>query len=141
MDVTHLERGERFWMAVTGLPLRFSGVGYPTCFSRLGDIASHSILLQLVAGDRPTPTNNAHLDLTVEDVDIAVQQALELGATLARERRTYPLGSTTPYLEWAVMRDPFGNAFCLIKDLDRRTHAPGSAAEPMAACPSDEPAA
>ena len=62
--------------------------------------------------------NNAHLDLTVEDVDVAVQEALELGATLSREKGKYPLGSTTPYLEWAVMKDPFGNAFCLIKDLD-----------------------
>jgi len=110
--------GRTFLAAVTGLSVRFSGLGYPTRFSRLGDMASHSILLQLVSEDRPTPTNNAHLDLTVEDVDIAVQQALKLGATLSREKATYPLGSTTPYLEWAVMKDPFGNAFCLIKDLD-----------------------
>ena len=117
MNVTDLERGEHFWTAVTGLPLRFSAVGYPTRYSRLGGILSHSILLQLVREDRPPPTNNAHLDLTVEDVDIAVEQALALGATLFRERGTYPLGSPSPYLEWAVMRDPFGNAFCLIKDL------------------------
>ena len=102
MNVTDLESAERFWTAVTGLPVRFSAVGYPTRFSRLGDIASHSILLQLVPEDRPPPTNNAHLDLTVEDVDLAVQHALEL---------------TRPYLEWAVMKDPFGNAFCLIRDL------------------------
>jgi hypothetical protein len=73
-----LERGERFWTAVTGLPVRFSAVGYPTRFSRLGDIASHSILLQLVPEGNPPPTNNAHLDLTVDDVDVAVQQALAL---------------------------------------------------------------
>jgi catechol 2,3-dioxygenase-like lactoylglutathione lyase family enzyme len=53
MNVTDLERGERFWTAVTGLPLRFSGVGYPTRYSRLGDITAQSILLQLL------PTNNA----------------------------------------------------------------------------------
>lgn len=117
MNVTDLERGESFWTQVTGLPLRFSGVGYPTRFSRLGDIASHSILLQLVPEDKPPPTNNAHLDLTVDDVDMAVEQALALGATLFRPKGTYPLGSPKPYLEWAVMRDPFGNAFCLIKDL------------------------
>ena len=117
MNVTDLERGERFWTAVTGLPVRFSAVGYPTRFSRLGDIASHSIVLQLVPEDRPPPTNNAHVDLTVEDVDVAVQEALELGATLSRKKGTYPLDSTTPYLEWAVMKDPFGDAFCLIRDL------------------------
>jgi catechol 2,3-dioxygenase-like lactoylglutathione lyase family enzyme len=96
MNVTDLERGERFWTAITGLPIRFSAVGYPTRFSRLGDIASHSILLQLVPEDRPSPTNNAHLDLTVDDVGVAVQQALELGATLSREKGTYPVGSTKP---------------------------------------------
>lgn len=117
MNVTDLKRGERFWMDVTGLPLRFIGVGYPTLYSRLGSIATHSILLQLVPEDNPPPTNNAHLDLTVEDVDVAVEQALALGATLFREKGTYPIGSTEPYLEWAVMTDPFGNAFCLIKDL------------------------
>lgn len=117
MNVWDLERGERFWMDVTGLPLRFSGVGYPTRYSRLGDITSQSILLQLVPEDNPTPTNNAHLDLTVEDVDVAVEQALALGATVFRPKGTYPLGSDEPYLEWAVMLDPFGNAFCLIKDL------------------------
>ncbi|MEN4098959.1 MAG: VOC family protein, partial [Anaerolineaceae bacterium] len=74
-------------------------------------------LLQLVPADNPLPTNNAHLDLTVDDVDVAVEQALALGATVFRPKGTYPLGSPEPYLEWAVMLDPFGNAFCLIKDL------------------------
>jgi len=97
VNVTDLERGERFWAAVTGLPVRFSAVGYLTRYSRLGDIASQSILLQLVPEDDPPPTNNAHLDLTVEDVDVAVQQALALGATLFREKGTYPLGSPSPY--------------------------------------------
>ena len=118
MNVTDLELGERFWTAVTGLPLRFSGVGYPTRYSRLGDKEAQSILLQLVSKDKPPPTNNAHLDLTVEDVDVAVQQALALGASMFREKGTYPLDSPKPYLEWAVMTDPFGNKFCLIKDLD-----------------------
>lgn len=117
MNVTDLEKGEHFWTEMTGLPVSFSAVGYPTPYSRLGDIKSHSILLQLVPEDNPPPTNNAHLDLTVEDVDTAVEQALALGAPLFREKGAYPIGSTKPYLEWAVMTDPFGNAFCLIKDL------------------------
>jgi catechol 2,3-dioxygenase-like lactoylglutathione lyase family enzyme len=118
MNVTDLQRGEEFWTAVTGLPVLFSRVGYPTLYSGLGETSSHSILLQLVPEDNPRPTNNSHLDLTVDDVDVAVEQALVLGATLYRPKGTYPIGSETPYLEWAVMNDPFGNAFCLIKDLD-----------------------
>lgn len=119
MNVTDLERGEHFWTQVTGLPLKFSGVGYPTRYSRLGDKGGASILLQLVSSDRPPATNNTHLDLTVEDVDVAVRQAFALGATLYRPKGTYPMDSTEPYLEWAVMNDPFGNRFCLIKDLAR----------------------
>jgi catechol 2,3-dioxygenase-like lactoylglutathione lyase family enzyme len=46
MNVTDLERGERFWSAVTGLPVIFSGVGHPTKYSGLGETAHHSILLQ-----------------------------------------------------------------------------------------------
>lgn len=117
LNVTDLKQGEQFWAEVTGLPVRFSGVGYPTLYSRLGASGSESILLQLVPTDNPPPTNNAHLDFSVVDVDTAVAQALALGATLFREKGTYPLDSNKPYLEWAVMNDPFGNAFCLIKDL------------------------
>lgn len=117
MNVTDLERGERFWTEVTGLNVQFSAVGHPTPYSRLGDIKSHSILLQLAPEEHPLHPNNGHVDITVESVDVAVEQALALGATLIREKGTYPLDSTKPYLEWAVMDDPFGNTFCLIKDL------------------------
>jgi len=117
LNVTDLAQGEKFWAEVTGLPVRFSAVGYPTSYSRLGSRDSHSILLQLVPADNPTPTNNAHLDFTVENVDVAVAQALALGATLCREKGTYPLDSAQPFLEWAVLSDQFGNEFCLIKDL------------------------
>lgn len=117
MNVTDLERGEQFWTEVTGLPIQFSAVGHPTPYSRLGDIKSHSILLQLVPEEHPLHINNGHLDITVENVDVAVEQALALGATIFREKGTYPLDSAKPYLEWAVMDDPFGNTFCLIKDL------------------------
>lgn len=117
MNVTDLERGERFWTEVTGLPLQFSAVGDPTPYSRLGDVKSHSILLQLVPEVHLGRVNNGHLDITVENVDVAVEQAQALGAKLCREKGSYPLNSATPYLEWAVMDDPFGNTFCLIKDL------------------------
>ena len=46
IDVNDLDVGERFWSAVTGLPLRFSA--WQGQFSGLGDIETGSILLQLV---------------------------------------------------------------------------------------------
>ena len=117
LNVTDLERGERFWTAMTGLPVQFSGAGHPTRYSGLGATAQHTILLQLPTKPQPAPSNNVHMDLTVDDVDVAVRESIALGATLFREKGTYPLGSENPYLEWAVLLDPFGNKFCLIKPL------------------------
>ena len=47
-----------------------------------------------------------------------MQESVALGATLFREKGTYPLGAEKPYLEWAVLLDSFGNKFCVIKPLD-----------------------
>ncbi|MGH2544244.1 MAG: VOC family protein, partial [Ardenticatenaceae bacterium] len=111
INVTDLERGERFWSQLTGLPLLFSAVGFPTLYSRLGHIESGSILLQLVPEENHSPSNNAHPDLTVKDVDTAVEQALELGATILREKDTYPLSSPEQYIECGVLAYTFGIAF------------------------------
>lgn len=117
IDVNDLGEGERFWSALTGLPVVFSTVGAPTPYSRLGEANGRSILLQLVEEDKSSTKNRAHPDITVENVDIAVERAAAHGATLLREKDTYPLWAEDPFLEWAVMADPFGNEFCLIKDL------------------------
>ena len=61
MNVTDLERGERFWSAVTGLPVKFSAIGSPTPYSRLGDIASHSILLQRPTSPQPPTSSSARV--------------------------------------------------------------------------------
>jgi hypothetical protein len=47
----------------------FATTRFTIGYSRLGDKEAQSILLQPVAKDKPPPTNDAHLDLTVEDVD------------------------------------------------------------------------
>lgn len=117
IDVNDLDEGERFWSALTGLPVVISRVGAPTPYSRLGEANGRSILLQLVEESKSSTKNRAHADLTVENVDIAVEQAAALGATRVRARDTYPLSEGDPFLEWTVMADPFGNEFCLIKDL------------------------
>ncbi|MCD6033757.1 MAG: glyoxalase [Thermomicrobiales bacterium] len=110
IDVNDLDVGERFWSAVTGLPLRFSGTSdVQGQFSALGDIETGSILLQLVPEAKTALKNRAHPDITVEDVERAV-------GTLVKPPGPFP--ETDPELEWAVMADPFGNEFCLIRDLE-----------------------
>ena len=118
IDVNDLDVGERFWSALTGLPLRFSGTSDASQgqFSALGDIETGSILLQLVPEAKTALKNRAHPDLTVEDVERAVGEVIVLGGTLVRPPGRFP--ETDPVIEWAVMADPFGNEFCLIRDLE-----------------------
>lgn len=67
-------------------------------FATLLPRSGHSPLkLQGVRG-----TGGAHLDLEVNDVTAAIDEALGLGATVV-----------TPHSDWAVMRSPGGQLFCL----------------------------
>ena len=130
IDVNDLEVGERFWCAVTGFDVlfsgwadqfsgigtghRFSGIGTGQ-FSGLGTGPSHSMLLQLVPETKTDLKNRAHIDITVEDVDHAINEVITLGGSLIRPKGGHP--PDAPELEWAVMTDPFGNEFCVIRDL------------------------
>jgi hypothetical protein len=115
VDVNDLAVAERFWVAVSGLPLKYSG--WTGSISRLGD-PPVSIMLQLVP-ERKTPLKNrAHLDFLVEDVAVATAQVVELGGRVIKEPGLFfEPGSPDPVLEWAVVADPFGNEFCVIREL------------------------
>lgn len=117
LDVNDLEEGERFWAALTGFEVRMSG--WTGRFSALGPPSGHAwLLLQRVAEPKSGDKNRAHLDLTVEDVDAAIGEVLALGGTLKKPNEPYP-PDEDPVLDWAVMLDPFGNEFCLIRDVER----------------------
>lgn len=67
-------------------------------------------VLFLRSPDDKQVKNRAHLDLVPEDGstrDEQVTRALELGASIVDDRR--------PDLGWAVMTDPEGNEFCILK--------------------------
>jgi predicted enzyme related to lactoylglutathione lyase len=113
VDVNDLTVGEAFWSAVTGLEVRFSGFGNQ--FSGLGDKGNGSILLQLVPEAKGDFKNRAHIDLTVDDVSRAVADVIALGGSVIRQPGFFP--EDAPELEWAVVADPFGNEFCVIRDL------------------------
>lgn len=49
-------------------------------------------------------TKQYHLDLAVEDLEVATQRCLELGATKPAEQ---------PGETWVVLQDPSGHPFCL----------------------------
>lgn len=115
VDVNDLGEGERFWTAVLGLEVEFSA--WEGQFSRIGRKGSGSILLQLVPEKKTDLKNRAHIDLTVENVEQAINEVLGLGGSVIKEPAIF--SETDPLLEWAVMADPSGNEFCLIRDLEQ----------------------
>lgn len=50
-----------------------------------------------------------HLDVAVDDVDQAIERVLELGGRVTGERHEYPEGTV------AVLQDPEGNEFCIVR--------------------------
>ena len=113
VDVNDLATGEAFWSAVTGLEVRSSA--WQGQFSALGEKETGSILLQLVPERKTDLKNRAHIDLTVDDVSRAVEEVIALGGSVIRKPGFFP--EDDPELEWAVVADPFGNEFCVIRDI------------------------
>jgi len=113
LDVNDLDVGQRFWTSVTGLQPEFSA--WQGQFTGIGSIELGSVLLQLVPERKTSLKNRAHLDLTVDDVARAVDEVVALGGSVVKPPAFFP--SDAPRLEWAVMADPFGNEFCLIRDV------------------------
>lgn len=54
-----------------------------------------------------------HLDVVVDDVDVAVERAVAAGATLEAPARNAPYGRI------AMLADPFGHGFCLLQFSER----------------------
>ena len=116
VDVNDLAVGEQFWSAVTGLPAVSSHLEGTGQFSVLGAIATGSVLLQLVPERKTALKNRAHLDIGVDDVPGAVAEVIALGGSVVRSPGVFP--EHDPKVEWAVIADPFGNEFCLVRDLE-----------------------
>ena len=112
LNVTDLDEGERFWSAVSGLAPQGRHGQFSVLDSEDRAEADGWILLQLVPEEsRPGGT---HVDFRVDDVAEAVGQIEAIGGVVVRPPGRYaPDG--TELLEWAVMQDPFGNEFCIIR--------------------------
>ena len=72
-----------------------------------------TLLLQLVLEGQVSGSCAVHLDFKVDSVIEAVDERVDIGATVERSPDLYP--DDEPFLDWAVMPDPFGNAYCLIR--------------------------
>jgi predicted enzyme related to lactoylglutathione lyase len=134
LDVTNLTVAEQFWSAVTGYPVfpspfpgRYSYVGHP-------DPWDCELILHLVDTEKGDEANRAHIDFWVGDLDVAIEQVVALGGTLHFGPILHPrpgaYPAELPQIDWAVMRDPFGNEFCLTTVLTREQSEAAAALPP-----------
>jgi predicted enzyme related to lactoylglutathione lyase len=113
VNVTDLDEGERFWSALSGLsPRGRQGGEFSILDADVPADRSGWMLLQLVP--EPSAPGGTHLDLRVEDVAAAVAEVEAIGGRVVRPPEIYAADGMD-VLEWAVMQDPFGNEFCLIR--------------------------
>lgn len=117
INVTDLDEGERFWSAVSGLSPQ-GRHGQFMEFSVLdAEDASDGdswILLQLVPVGQVSTHAGTHLDFRVDDVPGAAEQIRTIGGSVVKPAGFYP-SEDDALLEWAVVQDPFGNEFCIIR--------------------------
>ena len=119
VNVTDIDEGERFWSAVSGLsPQGRQGDGV-SMYSVLDSDDTTSpepwMLLQFLPGGQPTQNSGTHLDFRVDNVADAAQRIEAIGGKVVRPPAFYNDVDGAPYLEWAIMQDPFGNDFCIIR--------------------------
>lgn len=121
IDVDDLEVAERFWSAVTGIPVIPSV--FPGRYSYLGqsDPWRQEVILHLVRTPKGPEANRCHVDIWVRDVDRAVVEVEAIGGRLKRSPTIYPrpgsYGDEPARIDWSVCQDPFGNEFCVISAL------------------------
>jgi predicted enzyme related to lactoylglutathione lyase len=135
IDVEDLDVGIAFWSEVTGIP-QISSSWSDHVYLGYEDEKTwkHQIILHRVptakrsdssavdAARRLDPAaNRAHIDISVEDVDAAIAQIETIGGRLKYPPTVYPVPhayeGARPAIDWAVMQDPFGNEFCLVREL------------------------
>lgn len=122
IDVPDLERAVAFY--TTAFDLRVSRRFGSSGVELVGG-TSPVYLLPKDSGTRPGPAHTesrrtynrhwtpVHLDIEVEDIDLAVKRAEGAGARLEA-----PI-STQRWGKLALMADPFGHGFCLLQFLNR----------------------
>ena len=115
VDVPDLEKGLEFWGSLTGLEPgyqdpagKFMGLGKQTT----NGVENSVILLQLV--NHLGSGGSTHIDLKVDDVQAAIPKIEALGGKLKRAPAFYP-DQQSALLEWAVLQDPWGTPFCIIR--------------------------
>jgi predicted enzyme related to lactoylglutathione lyase len=105
IDTVDPRRIAPFWCAVLGVEER-GWFGDDYLMLTDGDGTVPRIAFQRVPEAKATK-NRVHLDLHVEDADVAIRRIRELGGSVVSEERELD------GYRWRVMADPEGNEFCI----------------------------
>jgi predicted enzyme related to lactoylglutathione lyase len=117
IDVDDLSKAVAFYQRAVGLRI---GRRFGSLVAEMLGASSPIYLLVKPAGSRPSTQTQElrhyerhwtpiHLDFVVSDLESAVRQAIEAGATLEGEIETHTWGHI------AYLADPFGHGICLIE--------------------------
>ncbi len=125
IDVEDLEVGASFWSELTGIsrisspwPDRFAYLGYEDETTWRHQIILHRVATAKlsdpaavdVARRIDPAANRAHMDISVDDVDMAIEQVERIGGRLKYPPTLYPVPhayeGARPLIDWAVMQDP-----------------------------------
>jgi len=115
----------RFWSELLGWPIyseepTYATIGFPGATAYLGFHLDEAYEPPVWPSEHGKPQMQLHLDVGVNDVAAAVEQALALGATQAEFQ---------PQDVVRVMLDPDGHPFCLYQDDDVPTDGASNAAK------------
>ena len=119
IDVPDLKSAIAFYTEAFGLTVtrRFGAggaelTGWPAAVYLLEKAAG-----TIGAGEQPRSYERhwtpVHLDVVVEDIDLALARAIRVGARIEQAAQTHVWGKI------AILADPFGHGLCLIQFLNR----------------------
>jgi catechol 2,3-dioxygenase-like lactoylglutathione lyase family enzyme len=114
VNVIDLDRAERFWSAVCGLAPAGRHGQFSVLAPQSGDEHAPWMLLQEVPSRDSCGDGGTHVDVRVIDVAAAVAEVVAQGGSVVQQPDVYR-PDDRDLLEWAVVRDPFGNPFCLVR--------------------------
>ncbi|MGI9333327.1 MAG: VOC family protein [Gammaproteobacteria bacterium] len=118
IDVPDVGLGRRFYEG--GLGFEYSRSLFGGAVVELAAESTTVYLIQHDVGSRPVQGNPGtrdysdhwtpvHLDVIVDDIDQALQRAIEAGARAVGEQQAREWGKLAP------LRDPFGHGVCLLQ--------------------------
>lgn len=107
IDVPDLDQGLSFWSAALNAAEAPVAGRIRPMFRRLRLPGSGIAILLQKTSDEKTSKERMHVDLETDDVEAEVRRLEALGATRCDQRG--PNG-----LEFWVLRDPWGNEFCVL---------------------------